>query len=134
MKSKRYLFSFLLVIVTFLFSATAFAKKSNDKAVLAFDKTKIEVGEVKLNSVTPIEFTFKNKGKKNLVIMNALSGCPCISVEYPKEPIAKGKKGKIIVKFDSTNMRLGAMQKNVSVMSNSTEGTQQLVFNITIVQ
>lgn len=133
MTSKRILFSILLIVVSFAFS-TAYAKKSGDKAILAFEKTKIVVGEVKMNTVTNIEYTFKNKGKKNLVIMNALSGCPCISVEYPKEPIAKGKKGKILVKFDSTNMRLGTMQKNVSVMSNSSEGTQQLVFNITIVQ
>lgn len=44
-------------------------------------------------------FEFTNTGTKPLVIISATASCGCTRPQYPTEPIAPGKKGKIKVTY-----------------------------------
>lgn len=52
------------------------------------------------------------------------SSCGCTVPEWPKEPIAPGKTGKIQVKYDTT--RVGPIRKTITVLSNSDTPTKVL--------
>lgn len=66
------------------------------------------------------EFTFTNTGDKNLIIANAFGSCGCTVPEYPKEPIAPGKSGKVKVTFNSAGKE-GAQNKTVTMVMNTAE-------------
>jgi hypothetical protein len=51
-----------------------------------------------------------------LIISDAKGSCGCTVPEWPKEPIAPGKKSSIKVQYDTN--RVGAFQKTVTVTTN----------------
>ena len=55
------------------------------------------------HSDMPVEqvYTFTNKGEKDLMIHQVHGGCcsDCLTIEWPKQPIQKGEKGKIKVRL-----------------------------------
>ncbi len=63
-------------------------------------------------------FEFKNVGKEPLIITNAQASCGCTTPEWPKEPILPGKKGKIMVRYN-TQGRPGPIDKTVWITSNA---------------
>lgn len=60
------------------------------------------------------------------------SSCGCTVPEWPKEPIAPGKTGKIQVKYDTT--RVGPIRKTITVLSNSDTPTKVLKIKGTIIE
>ena len=52
-----------------------------------------------------------------MIIQSAKGSCGCTVPEWPKEPIAPGAKGEIIVKYDTK--RTGAINKSVTIISNA---------------
>jgi hypothetical protein len=70
-------------------------------------------------------FTFTNTGDNDLVISNARGSCGCTVPEWPKEPIAPGKSGKIDVVFNSDG-KPGNAIKSVTVSTNTEPATHQL--------
>ena len=63
------------------------------------------------------EFEFTNVGDGNLIIIEATATCGCTRPEYPKNPIAPGKKGKIKVTYNPIG-RQGAIDRVVTVKTN----------------
>ncbi|AWH86705.1 hypothetical protein HYN59_17035 [Flavobacterium album] len=61
-------------------------------------------------------FEFTNTGDAPLIIKEAKSTCGCTVPNWPKEPIAPGKTGKIEVKY---NMNPGPIRKTITVQSNA---------------
>lgn len=72
------------------------------------------------------EFVFKNTGKAELVLTNCRSSCGCTVPEWPKDPIAPGKKAVIRVKYNT--QRIGQINKTITVESNATNN--RVVLNI----
>lgn len=68
-------------------------------------------------------FTFKNTGENDLIITRALGSCGCTVPEFPKEPIAPGKTGKMKVTFNSAG-KSGQVQKTVTVYANVPDGVK----------
>lgn len=118
----------LLSIFFFVF-AFSYAKKMPK---IVFDKTVIELGEVKVNSTKTFDFTFTNKGSGKLFIHKVSTGCGCSKAEFPKEGIPSGGKGKITVTFNSTNFQPTRVKKILTVITNCKKATQKLEYNITI--
>ena len=58
-----------------------------------------------------------NTGNSNLVISNVSTTCGCTVADYPKDPIAPGKDGKIEVEFNSEG-KSGMVDRKVTVVSN----------------
>lgn len=90
--------------------------KSNAEMTYKEDLT-FDFGKIKHNSDGVHEFTFKNTGKDPLIITNVKSSCGCTVPTYPKEPVKKGEKGKIHVKYDTK--RIGGFHKTITVYSNA---------------
>lgn len=63
------------------------------------------------------EFEISNVGDGNLVIIDATAECGCTRPDYPKNPIAPGKKSKIKVTYNPIG-RPGAFEKTVTVKTN----------------
>jgi len=67
------------------------------------------------------EFEFSNIGDAPLMIVNASASCGCTRPEFPKKPIAAGKKGKIKVTYLPAG-RPGEFNKTVTLKTNAKKG------------
>lgn len=69
---------------------------------LEVDKMVHNFGDIKLNSgPVACTFTITNTSDKPSVIYNVVSSCGCTDVEWTREPILPGKKGKISVTYSN---------------------------------
>jgi hypothetical protein len=78
-----------------------------------FDFGKIDQGE----SVTH-SYTFTNTGSEPLIISSAKGSCGCTVPKWPKEPIAPGETGELLVEFNSKGKR-GVQNKKVTITANT---------------
>jgi len=82
-----------------------------------FKEMSKDFGEVYYGEVVEYDFEVMNKGKSDLYIRSAYGSCGCTVASFSPEPIKKGKKGKVTVRFDAKNLR-GIQTKNITVISN----------------
>ena len=118
---KKILLSYLLVGFT-VFCAFAQEdintnKDSKRMPEIYFEETTHDFGTIEYNGNGTCEFTFKNKGKEPLLLTSVVASCGCTTPTWPKEPIKRGKKGTIVVKYN-TRIR-GAFSKSIRVRSNA---------------
>ncbi len=87
-----------------------------------FEETDFDFGTIE--GGVPVEhvFKFKNNGEAPLVIVNATSSCGCTVPEYPKEPIAPGATGELLVKYNASGAN--AVSKTVTVVANTEAGKE----------
>lgn len=88
------------------------------RADIRFAEDTFNFGEALEGEKVVHAFRFRNVGKNNLVISNAVGSCGCTVPEWPKEPIKPGAEGVINVVFD-TKGRAGIASKSVTVFSNT---------------
>ena len=93
--------------------------------VIKFAVETYDFGTIKQGEKVTYDFTFVNTGKEPLIITEARGSCGCTVPQFPKEPIAKGGKGKIHVVFDSTG-KLNMQDKTVTITSNAKGGQKVL--------
>lgn len=110
----------LIVILPIL---TLFAF-SGPKALIEWDFTEHNFGELTKGKPATVEFSFKNPGMIPLVISNVKSSCGCTVPDFPKEPIPPGGEGKIAVTFDAKTS--GYFTKTVTVYTNTADGKSNL--------
>jgi hypothetical protein len=101
------------------------------KTVMQFDTTKHDFGTITEGEVVKHAYHFKNTGESPLLIYNAVASCGCTVPSYPKEPIAPGAEGDIVVEFNSNN-RTGHQQKNVLVYSNAQAESISIGFEVEV--
>lgn len=107
--------------------------KALPKTVISFDDTKYSFGTVKDGEKVKHAYHFTNTGNHPLLISNAVASCGCTVPSYPKEPIAPGSGGEIVVEFNSKN-RKGHQQKNVLVYSNAQQEAISIGFDVDVVE
>jgi D-lyxose ketol-isomerase len=90
---------------------------TQDIPEIYFENTIHDYGNMEYNSDGLCEFTFKNTGKEPLLLTNVKASCGCTTPTWPKEPIKKGKKGTIVVKYNTKIP--GAFSKTIRVYSNA---------------
>ncbi len=112
-----------------IFAATIFAasiscsqttnqENKNDKVPgIEFKFTEYDYGTIEQGADGTCEFLFKNTGKEALLLTNVKSSCGCTVPSWPKEPVKKGEKSKIIVKYNTN--RIGPINKSITVTSNA---------------
>ncbi len=93
---------------------------------ITFEKLVHDYGQIYQNDNGECEFQFKNTGKADLILTNCRSSCGCTVPEWPRDPIAPGKKAVIKVKYNTS--RLGVINKSITVESNATNN--RVVLNI----
>lgn len=121
----------LFIVTAFVFSA--FAQDANtdkNKKVkepeITFETLVHDYGNIMQGDNGTCEFVFKNTGKADLLLTNCRSSCGCTVPEWPKDPIAPGKKATIKVKYNT--QRVGAINKSITVESNAVNN--RVVLNI----
>ena len=92
--------------------------------VITFEEKEHDFGEIAQG--TPVEHTFKftNTGKAPLVIVDAKSSCGCTVPQYPREPIAPGESGEMLVKFNGSGKN--QVSKTVTITANTEAGKETI--------
>ena len=111
---------FIVGIMTLLLLAMPMLLDAKNKGVakIEFNEYSYDFGIVQeKNGLVSHEFEFTNVGDGNLIIIEATATCGCTRPEYPKNPIAPGKKGKIKVTYNPIG-RQGAIDRVVTVKTN----------------
>jgi len=86
---------------------------------VSFAETKFDFGTIKQHSTDNKHvFKFTNTGDKPLIINSATGNCGCTVPDWPKEPIAPGKTGEIVVDFKPGTQE-GVQNKTVTIVSNT---------------
>jgi len=101
------------------------------KTTMEFAETKHSFGTITEGEKARYAFRFKNTGSNPLIISNAIASCGCTVPSYPKEPIAPGMEGEIVVEFNSAG-RAGHQQKNVLVYSNAQQESISIGFDVDV--
>ena len=98
---------------------------TNNIAKLVFAEEVFDFGEVKSGDVVEHRYAFTNTGAVPLIITRAKSSCGCTVPEYPKQPIAPGESGEILVTFNTTN-KTGEQIKPVNLTANTYPATTSI--------
>jgi hypothetical protein len=85
---------------------------------MQFSKEEHDFGTINDGDIVEHKFSFKNVGDAPLIITNATATCGCTVPEWPKEPIAVGASGDILVRFNSRN-KPGNQAKTVTITANT---------------
>ncbi len=100
-------------------------QKISDFPIMKFSKNNHDFGTINEGAIVEHTFTFTNTGTSPLVIINAVGSCGCTVSKWPKEPIAPGASGKLIVTFNS-NGKPNLQHKQLTLTTNSKEGKEIL--------
>lgn len=93
--------------------------------VISFDKEVYDFGTVKEGEKVKGKFTIYNKGKSNLIILDATATCGCTVPTWPKKAILPGESSELSFVFNSTG-RSGKQSKSITLKTNTEKGSEQL--------
>jgi len=85
---------------------------------IAFTEDNFNFGTVAAGEKVKHVFKFKNTGSEPLILSDVRTTCGCTVPTWPREPIAPGKSGEIVVQFDSTG-KSGAQSRRVTIVANT---------------
>ena len=86
-------------------------------AEIEFEKKVVDFGTLKVGDVKVVTITYKNIGKKPLILDDVISSCDCTEVEWSKAPVMPGKTGTIKATYTAKNP--GLISKRITVLSNA---------------
>jgi hypothetical protein len=94
------------------------ASQEREKTAISFTQNVHDFGILSEGDVKEYSFQFKNTGNAPLYIEHAKGSCGCTVPQWPKDPIAPGASGQIVVKFNSSN-KVGKNSKKVTIVANT---------------
>lgn len=107
-------------------------KKVNTyNAVINFENTEYDFGDIMEGEKVSYSFKFTNVGKDDLVITSVSSTCGCTVTDFPKDPIKPGENGTIEVNFNSSG-RSGKQVKVITVATNANPSEIQLTIKANV--
>ncbi|ETN97007.1 Protein of unknown function [Zhouia amylolytica] len=92
--------------------------------VMTFEKTEHDFGNIVQGTPVETKFKFTNTGDAPLIITDAKSSCGCTVPEKPKDPIAPGETGELLVKFNGSGSN--QVTKTITVTANTANGNETL--------
>ena len=96
----------------------AMAPPIGPTTIVSFDNDEFDFGQISQGEKVQHIFRFTNTGDQPMVISNAKGSCGCTVPEWPKEPIAPGGIGAIVVEFNSKG-KIGRQAKTITITSNT---------------
>ncbi|NLP56991.1 DUF1573 domain-containing protein [Lutibacter sp. B1] len=109
------------------------AKISLGGAIIDFDKREYDFGSVTEGDVVEGIFVISNKGKADLIILDAKASCGCTVPEWPKEAIKPGDSAELKFSFNSRG-RSGKQSKSITLQTNSEKATEILRISGTVIK
>jgi hypothetical protein len=101
-------------------------------AVISWDKSTFDFGDVTEGDKVSHTFKFTNTGNTPLVLTNVEVTCGCTTPKgWPRDPIAPGSTGELTVAFNSTG-KSGKQNKVITVTSNSVGTTNQVMITVNV--
>lgn len=91
---------------------------------MTFEKTEHDFGTIERGTPQETVFKFTNTGNAPLLITNAKSSCGCTVPNPPKDPIAPGETGELLVKFNGSGQN--QITKTITVTANTAKGSEVL--------
>lgn len=101
-------------------------KLGEGAAKITFNKKEHDFGVVNEGDVLETTFSFKNVGKSELIITDATSTCGCTVPDWPRQPIAAGETGEILVKFNTAG-KPNKQSKTITLKTNTAGGKETVV-------
>ncbi len=86
---------------------------------MEFGETTFDFGTVQEGEVVSHTFSFTNSGNEALILSDAKGSCGCTVPTWPREPIAPGETGEIVVEFNSRG-KVGPRNQKVTLTANTT--------------
>ncbi len=114
--------SILFFATTFIFVQLAFTQ-----AIINFEKSYHDFGEMKEGDAASYSFEVINTGTTPLFISKVQPSCGCTTPDWTKEPIAPGAKGKVSASY-GTQGRPGSFNKSIAVYSNDPDKPSVTIF------
>ncbi len=105
--------------------------QSKPLTTLAFSESHFEFGKIKKGDHVEHIYEVTNTGTNPLIISQVKPGCGCTAPDYTKTPILPGQKGKITLRFDSSNFD-GLVNKQAEVFANVEKAPILLTFSADI--
>ena len=124
---RKVLFSVIVLNVCLLAGIQAFSQEAtagNNLAVVSWEETTHEFGDVALNQPATHEFQFKNTSSVPLIISNVKASCGCTATNYPKSPVAPGGSASITATYNAK--KAGTFTKTLTVYTNTEKSVQVL--------
>lgn len=116
--------AFVLCMGATTYAQTKDSKNSQTKttytgtgAEIEFVKKTVDFGTLKVGDVKVVAVTYKNIGKKPLILDDVISSCDCTEVDWSKAPVMPGKTGTIKATYTAKN--IGLISKRITVLSNA---------------
>lgn len=98
---------------------------------IALSESNFEFGKLKKGEHVEHVYEVTNTGTNPLIISQVKPGCGCTVPDYTKDPILPGQKGKITLKFDSSNFD-GLVNKQAEVYANVEKAPVVITFSADI--
>ena len=98
--------------------------KASDFPVMTFEETEFDFGTIDQGTNVEHVFKFTNTGKAPLVIVDAKSSCGCTVPQFPKDAVAPGETGEMLVKFNGSGKN--QVSKTVTITANTETGKETL--------
>lgn len=92
---------------------------------LTFDCNMHDFGRLTSGEVISYSFHFRNTGNADLVISSCSASCGCTVADFPRNRIAPGDDGYIVVTFNSKG-KSGQQYQEVNVFSNAQPARTQI--------
>ena len=107
--------------------------KSKPQTSLALSENYWDFKDIKRGESVEHVYEVTNTGSNPLIISQVKPGCGCTAPEYTKEPIMPGQKGKITLKFHSSNFE-GLQNKQAEVYANVEKAPIVITFSANVVK
>ncbi len=98
----------------------------DSSAVVIFQNTTHNFGNISLNSELETIFKFTNSGEKPLIIEDVSTNCECVTTHYSIDPIAPGESGEIHVFFNTIGKK--GLQFHGLVVTTNTKNPEHKLF------
>jgi hypothetical protein len=88
---------------------------------IEFEESEFDFGTIDEGEKVSHTYKFTNTGSEPLIIKDAKGSCGCTVPSWPKDPIAPGATGEMLVEFNSKG-KSGSQNKRVTITSNTNPG------------
>ena len=117
------------------YSALENYESTKGGASITFNEIEFEFPSMEQGEDVTHSFYFVNSGDAPLVLTEVKGSCGCTGVEYPKQPILPGEKGKIDAEVSTVSKSIGRTFKvRVYVSSNAIENKVTLALKGTPIE
>lgn len=116
---KKYL-SILTMAIAFVSFNFTTVENSSLAAVMSWNLTEYDFGQIELNKPATADFKFQNTGSLPLVIVSATGSCGCTVADYTRGEILPGEFGEVTATYNAA--KVGTFNKTVTVNANTGTG------------